>query len=81
MGFERNRAIALFLGQSIINPRNNQIRFLSKQKNLMFFSYKVQESCNDELTKQKKIILNPWWVTGFSDGEGCFHLSVRKTQS
>ena len=72
MGFERNRVRALFLGQSILNIRNNQIRFLSKQKNFMFFS--SQESCNDEPSKRKKIILNSSWVTGFSDGEGCFHL-------
>ena len=25
--------------------------------------------------------LNPWWVTGFSDGEGCFHLYMRKEKN
>ena len=24
--------------------------------------------------------LNPWWVTGFVDGEGSFHVSVRKNK-
>lgn len=25
--------------------------------------------------------LNPWWVSGFSDGEGCFHISIRKNKT
>ena len=24
--------------------------------------------------------LNPWWVTGFVEGEGSFHVSVRKNK-
>ena len=24
--------------------------------------------------------INPWFITGFSDGEGCFHLSITKNQ-
>nr|AAL34390.1 putative protein [Chlorosarcina brevispinosa] len=24
------------------------------------------------------MVLDPWWITGFSDGEGCFHISFEK---
>jgi hypothetical protein len=33
---------------------------------------------NDKQIKPKAIYLNPWWVTGFSDGESCFSVSVIK---
>ena len=26
-------------------------------------------------------VLNPYWVVGFTDGEGCFHVSVSKNSS
>ena len=24
--------------------------------------------------------LDPWWITGFWDGEGCFHISITKNK-
>ena len=32
-------------------------------------------------TREDKGILNPWFVTGFSDAEGCFHLSISQNSS
>jgi len=46
--------------------RNYQIKILSKQLNRSSFSTLVQTSK-----------LNPWFITGFSDAEGCFSISIK----
>ena len=52
--------------------RNYQIRILSKQINkqrkILFSSNVVPQQVN--------LKLNPWWLTGFVDGEGCFSIDI-----
>lgn len=50
--------------------RNYQIKILSNvlhKKEVRFYS-----------TAQNKIHLNPWFLSGFIDGEGCFRVSLTK---
>jgi len=35
----------------------------------------------NDLSLYNPKILNPYWVVGFTDGEGCFHVSVSKNSS
>ena len=66
--------------------RNYQVRILSKQRNIQirgFYSYKaVQqtfvEKGNNSLTSSGK--MNPWFLTGFVDGEGCFLISINRNK-
>lgn len=55
-------------GPSILNhnPATTFRRSYSKNPNLA------------PLSEKSHIKLNPWWVTGFIDGEGCFILSIYK---
>ena len=44
-----------------------------------FNSTKVQNSSIPSLSsKPNKFKMHPWFVTGFTDGEGCFHISITK---
>nr|ATI20254.1 LAGLIDADG endonuclease [Juglanconis oblonga] len=52
--------------------RNYQIRILSKvlhKKEVKFYSTS---------NPQKQISINPWFLSGFIDGEGCFRISLTK---
>ena len=49
--------------------KNPRTKIPSKQINVVRF----YSSANDKL-----ITMNPWFVTGFSDGEGCFMIYIRK---
>lgn len=40
----------------------------------MVFPYEVREDENNNK-------LNPWYVTGFVDGEGCFNINITKSSS
>jgi hypothetical protein len=46
--------------------RNYQIKLLSNQLNKLSFS-----------TINNKPKLNPWFITGFTDAEGCFSISIQ----
>lgn len=53
--------------------RNYQIRILSKElhkKEIRFYS--TTGNLKNETS------LNPWFLTGFIDGEGCFRLALTK---
>jgi hypothetical protein len=54
--------------------RNNRVRVLSKQINKNVCRFYVQDSikvCN----------IDPWFLTGFVDAEGCFLIRVRKNNN
>jgi hypothetical protein len=62
--------------------RNYQIKIPSKQLNKLSFS--TLHSTDGEIGKQNLSIinynqvLNPWWITGFTDAEGCFQIQLRQ---
>ena len=51
--------------------RNYQFKVLSKQLNKQKFSFSTltNNSVNN--------FINPWFLTGFIDAEGCFQISIR----
>ena len=53
--------------------RNYQIKIPSKQLNKIFYSTLSDSVLTEESCKLK---LNPWFVSGFSDAEGCFSISI-----
>ena len=54
--------------------RNYQVKFLSNQ-----LSDIVKLNLYSSLTtQQSKIKLNPYFITGFTDGEGCFSIIILK---
>ena len=62
--------------------RNYQIKNLSKLINMYrsYTSKAVVPECKGNLYNvQQKI--NPWFLTGFIDGEGCFLISISKKDS
>ena len=64
MGFERNYNIRIHYNQIYIQER-------------LFYSYKTQtKSFVEKLNLTHK--MNPWFVTGLVDGEGCFSISLFK---
>ena len=71
-GFERNCPNGLFLSK---NLKNYQIRILSNQIN------KLRRYT--DLATLKPLahtgLLNPWFVTGFSDGESSFYIGIIKS--
>lgn len=36
---------------------------------------------NVDITKDLKGVIDPWFITGFTDGEGCFNLSITKNKN
>lgn len=40
--------------------------------------FKFQSVCYYSTSPVGKVSLDPWYITGFSDGEGCFILAVNK---
>ncbi len=34
----------------------------------------------DDQQETKLVVLDPWWVVGFVDGEGCFSVSIHKNE-
>ena len=66
--------------------RNYQVLSLSKQRHTYrsYTTYKDSlpvDKINLALTSSAKEKINPWFVTGFVDGEGSFHVSVRKNKN
>ena len=63
--------------------RNYQIRILSKQKNIqiirLYFT-KVQESFIEKQNLSSLGGINPWFITGFVDGEGCFLIKINRNE-
>ena len=68
-GFERNYLIRIPSNQNINNKR--------------FLSFKMARQNKSTLITTQldfKSSMNPWFVTGFSDAEGCFSISVLKNE-
>ena len=63
--------------------RNYQIRILSKQRNIqiirLYFT-KVQESFIEKPNLSPLGGINPWFLTGFVDGEGCFLININRNE-
>ena len=63
--------------------RNYQIRILSKQRNIqiirLYFT-KVQESFIEKQNLSPLGGINPWFLTGFVDGEGCFLININRNE-
>ena len=36
------------------------------------------QSLDDRLLPGRTTAIHPWFITGFTDGEGCFHISITK---
>jgi hypothetical protein len=51
--------------------RGYQIKIPSKQLNSQYFSFST-------LTNNSENNINPWFLTGFIDAEGCFQISIRQ---
>src|ERR1700722_8309042 len=57
--------------------KNSNENFLYKDFNKKSFSTTAnRNSVNQATTKESFVILNPWFLTGFIDAEGCFILSI-----
>ena len=54
---------------------NYKVKVPSKQIN------KVRFYSTMMVDQTQKLIINPWFITGFSDGEGCFMLIISKNQT
>jgi hypothetical protein len=60
---------------------------LRRSKQIWFSHTRVTETIHGALpasktaTLQSTVLLNPWFVTGITDGEGCFFLSIVKRNS
>ena len=63
--------------------RNYQIKILSKSSSIQKIDSRINYSLNiislkeQQSLKISKLKLNPWFVTGFIDGEGCFTVTIR----
>lgn len=51
---------------------------INKNILIRFSSTKVKQSIASVPSKQDKFKMNPWFVTGITDGEGCFYVSITK---
>ncbi len=56
--------------------RNYQVKIHSKQ-HIQRRDYSSLPEADNKLTNVNKSDLNPWFITGFSDGECCFAISIR----
>ena len=65
-GFERNYPIKIL---------SNQIRLTSSRE---FSSLSCQSLIKDPVKNKSNCALDPWFITGFVDGEGSFIIRVRK---
>ena len=69
----------------IVFERNSLVRIPSNQNinNKRFLSFKMARQNKSTLITTQldfKSSMNPWFVTGFSDAEGCFSISVIKNE-
>jgi hypothetical protein len=55
---------------------NNSSLFTLKNKGIYKTKEKVRTYCTSGNTESIK--LNPWFVTGLSDGDGSFYITLRK---
>ena len=62
--------------------RNHRIKILSNQICLSLFrgfsSISSQSSIKNPVVEEKSCVLNPWFITGFVDGEGSFMIRIKK---
>ena len=62
--------------------RNYQIKILSKSSSIQKIDTRINYSLNiikeQQYLKISKLKLNPWFVTGFIDGEGFFTVTIRR---
>ena len=58
--------------------RNHQIKILSNQLKNFSSLFIARSDINGEPKPETlDTVLNPWFITGFTDAEGCFQLSIR----
>ena len=55
--------------------RNYPVRILSNSINNTIFFYRAISTYQPKPNREQ--FINPLWLTGFIDGEGCFHTSPR----
>lgn len=70
-GFERNNKV------KILSNLINYITLFSQHKAEKVKTFQVRNYSNLPST----LNLNPWYVTGFTDGEGCFMLTIIKDKN
>jgi len=59
--------------------RNYQVRILSNSINNQRIFYRTISTYQPEPNRER--FINPLWLTGFIDGEGCFHTSIYKNNN
>lgn len=59
----------------------NLIKFIMKNNAVLYTRNRVIKNYRCYSTKINNDYLDPWFVTGFSDGEGCFNISITKSKS
>lgn len=57
--------------------RNYPIKIPSNQLNKQYYSTSFSISKQAENKISKNNLLNPWFITGFTDAEGCFSFSIK----
>ena len=53
--------------------RNYQVRIPSNLVNTLRNNYSIMSTLSES-----ELTINPWYVTGFTDGEGCFIVTIIK---
>jgi hypothetical protein len=59
--------------------RNYRVRILSNSINNQRFFYRTISTYPPK--PNRELFINPLWLTGFMDGEGCFHTSIYKNNN
>ena len=81
IGFERNYLVRILSNQNI-NKRLYSTINTSHHKTKPFL---IRKSTEEKISTSQIVVLNsslnPWFITGFTDGEGCFLIIVRKNRN
>jgi hypothetical protein len=78
-GFERNYPIRI--PSVFVSLSSNGVMVTGDQVNIYtrrYYTSKVVQQCPAAYTEKPNsdVTINPWFITGFTDGEGCFFLSI-----
>lgn len=63
-----------------VNSINKKISLQNQKRNYSNFGYLSQRLNHTEIEKINNILLNPWYVTGFSDAEASFTVTFAKRE-
>jgi hypothetical protein len=77
-GFERNYQVRI-LSNPGLRPLVTSIAVVPRVINLQRFFYRAISNLQPK--PNRGLVLNPLWLTGFIDGEGCFHISIYKNKN